>query len=130
MEDYDKTKQELIEELKTLRERVVTLKSKIAGFGTRPRNSSKARTDPAPRTEFHGDIEVVGDFDVVNAKGVNFSEGGICFELSEGLPFEMQFKIEGKVQRHRARLIWVKRLPERGYRFGFKFVPLEPHATI
>ena len=75
-------------------------------------------------------IEFIGDFDIVVASGVDLSEGGICFELAEGLPFEMRFERDGTAHQKRAQLVWVKRLPKGSYRFGFTFVPSEPFPTV
>ena len=68
------------------------------------------------------DIEFIGDFDILEAKGINISEGGIAFEIAGGLPFEMRFKVEGRERDYRAELVWMKRLPGGGYRMGLKFV--------
>ncbi len=75
-------------------------------------------------------IEFIGDFDIVTATSVDISEGGVCFDVPDGLPFEMQFEVDGVVQRHRAQIAWMKRLPEGGYRLGFKFVSSEPEPVI
>ncbi|QTA91306.1 hypothetical protein [Desulfonema magnum] len=62
------------------------------------------------------DIHRTDDFNIIKARGVDFSEHEICFQSSENLPFEY----EGKRHRHRAYLIWMKHLPEDGYCFGLK----------
>ncbi len=124
-----KTKAELVEELEAMHQRVADLESKIARLESekqRPRGLILR----SPRKEFRGDIEFIADFDVVEAKGVNISETGICFELKEDLPFEMQFEHKGALHRHRARLVWVKRLPEGGYRFGLEFIGPEDYPQL
>ncbi|QTA91305.1 PilZ domain-containing protein [Desulfonema magnum] len=130
MKDYQKINAQLNEELKAMRQRVAALELKLAEVGTKPDNTSEKFVKRSLRKEFEADIEFIGDFDIIEAKGINFSEGGICFELSENLPFEMRFEYEGKLRRRRAHLIWVKHLPEGGYRFGLKFIPSEPHSEI
>ena len=75
-------------------------------------------------------IEFIGDFDVLVAKGINISDGGICFETRECFPFEMKFEWDGELHRRRGKLVWIERLDEGGYRLGFEFVPSEPHPVI
>ena len=84
----------------------------------------------AQRRELDAEIEFIGDFDLVSARGVDISEGGICFEVGEGFPFEMQFQWDGEEHRHRARLVWMKRLEDGSYRCGFEFVSPEPHPAF
>ena len=75
------------------------------------------------RRRMDAQIEFIADFDIVQAKGIDLSEGGICFEVREELPFEMRFEIGEKEYRKRARLVWLERLQEGGYRLGFEFIP-------
>ena len=130
MVDTRKTKAQLIEELKALREYAADLKAKGNGTEAEAENASRGCMPRQKRVELQTDIEFIGDFDIVRAKGVDLSEGGICFEVSEALPFEMQFELEGEKHRHRAHLVWMKRLRNGGYRFGFRFVPSESYPVI
>ena len=119
--DQEKTKDQLINELESMRQRIADLESK----GKEAKGPTRS-----PRTELHADIEFIGDFDIVQAKGINLSEGGICFELGEPLPFEIQFELGGNMRKHRAHLLWMKRRQEGRYRFGLKFVKAEPYPVI
>ncbi len=74
------------------------------------------------RLPLDADVEFIGDFDVLQAKGINISEGGIAFEVEGGLPFEMRFNSGEENTEYRAELVWMKRLPSGGYRMGLKFV--------
>jgi hypothetical protein len=130
MKDYQKTKAQLIEELEATRRQLTKLESELAQKGGVSENQNKTVAPRAIRKEIQTSIEFIADFDIIEAKGINLSRGGICFELDEDLPFEMQFTLAGAIHRHRAHLIWVKRLPEGGYRFGLKFVPPEPYPVI
>ena len=76
-----------------------------------------------PRTPLRTPIELIGDFDILEADGVNISNGGICFELSSPLVFEMQYRINDEHFRHRAELRWVSRLNNGHSRLGLKFIP-------
>ncbi len=130
MDQEEKTESQLTEELGAMRKRVAELEAAIAELKKHKPNHEGSFVVRSPRIEIRTDIEFIADFDIVEARGVNISETGICFELSENLPFEIQFRIEGKLHRHRANLIWAKKLPEGGYRFGLEFVQPEPEPTF
>ncbi len=130
MKDQEKTREQLIEETEALRRRVTELESKIAAFESKTIRPDQIPKDRSPRTEINASIEFIADFDIVEAKGINLSESGICFELDEDLPFEMQFSLEGKTHRYRARLVWVKRMCKGGYRFGLQFIPPEAYPRF
>ncbi len=74
------------------------------------------------RLPLEAQIEFIGDFDILKAKGINISEGGIAFEIEGGLPFEMRLAVDEQNKTYRAELVWMKRLPHGGYRMGLKFV--------
>jgi len=127
----EKTKDQLIEELEAMRQQIADFKAKIRKFESETKDNSRGLILRSPRKEIQADIEFIADFDVIEAKGVNISETGICFELNEDLPFEMQFTNDsGQLCKQRARLIWVKRLPEGGYRFGLEFVEHEAYPEL
>jgi len=130
MNDHEKTEAQLIGELEVLRRRVEELEAKTDRPKAKDDNSSNKCIARSPRVELYVDIEFIGDFDTVQAKGINLSDGGICLEVAEALPFEIQFAVEGKTRKQRAHLIWVKRVPEGGYRLGLKFAQSEPHSVI
>lgn len=127
---HQKTKDQLIEELEAMRQHVTALESKLAELIPKTKDGPKGLILRSPRKEIDSGVEFIADFDVIEAKGINISETGICFELNENLPFEMQFEYKGKLHRHRAHLVWVKRLPEGGYHFGLEFVPPESYPTL
>ena len=66
-------------------------------------------------------IEFVAGFDIIEARGLNVSDAGVCFETDEDLSFEMHFQVNGEVCYHRAHLVWLERVPDGGYRFGLMF---------
>ncbi|MEE4357481.1 MAG: PilZ domain-containing protein [Desulfococcaceae bacterium] len=123
MKDALKSKARLIDELTQLRKRIAQLESKL-------KNPESGNEDPAEknpsrrenRRDLRANIEFITDFDIVEARGINISEGGISFELYEELPFELRFDLEGRLHHYRANLVWVKRIPEGGFRFGLMFV--------
>lgn len=75
-------------------------------------------------------LEFVGDFDVVQATGVDLSEGGICFELDQALGFELRFEVGGAVHQRRACLVWAKPLDGGGCRCGFRFLGPAPDPEL
>lgn len=128
MSDAKKTKEQLIKELKTLRRKLSTLEPKPVHMKVKKSPTAKA-AKPNPRTlrnTINADIEFIGDFDVIKARGVNISEGGICLKLADNLPFEFQFYRNSKLHQYRAQLVWLKKLPTGEYHFGFKFIDDEP----
>ena len=130
MNNEQKSKEQLIEELTVLRERTAELESEIAGL-REERAKAQAYPDRPPRVELDADIEFMGDFDIVQAKGINISEGGICFAVKDDLPFEIRFERQGKWETRRAHFVWAKRLSSGGYHLGFKFVaPREDYPNF
>ena len=109
-----------MEEVQELRRRITELEQQLSEC------RATGLKERMPRYPMEADIEFIGDFDIINAKGVNISSGGICLMLSEDLPFEMQFEQDGRMQQRRAYLIWLRRLETGGYHFGFKFVEEQP----
>ena len=113
-----KTIQDLEAELAKLESRVAKLKQRIADVQER----SGVLSDAQIREKINAGVEFIADFDLLNAKAVNISSGGICFETSSNLPFEMRFQYKGKTVSRRAKLIWLKRKGKKGYIFGLKFM--------
>lgn len=129
MKDDHKTKEELIDELEMHRQRLAELERKIDKLEALEEKSSVKSTARHPRVKLNAPIEFIGHFDTVQAKGINFSEGGICFELNEALPFDLCFAHEGETHKRCAHLIWMKRFPDGGYRFGLQFVQAEENTS-
>ena len=118
-----KTVQGLEAELEKLELRVERLKSSIAEVLEKSGKLSAAHI----RKKINAEIEFIADFDLIKAKAVNISTGGICFETSSNLPFEMRFQVNGKTVSRRAKLIWLKHKKRSGYVFGLKFI--SKHTT-
>ena len=87
-------------------------------------NDTKQPSAPRPRRdELHTNVEFIADFDLIQAQGIDLSEGGVSFGTSEGLPFEMRFELDGQVHQQRARLIWMKQQEDGTFQYGLKFIP-------
>lgn len=123
MAKNQKTIQQLEAELETLERRVEKVKRRITEVLEQSGKLSAAQV----RKQINTGIEFIADFDLLKAKAVNISTGGICFETSSNLPFEMRFQHNGKTVSRRAKLIWLKRKKRSGYLFGLKFI--SKHTT-
>jgi hypothetical protein len=116
--DIDKSKQELIEELKELRGRLA---------GRDRSDQLKARSRRVP---LEAEIELIADFDLLQATGINISETGIAFESAQPLFFEMRFKHQGRLHHQRARLVWMKSGEQGQSRLGLEFCRLPQRPEI
>ena len=128
MSEERRTREELLQELAQRRREVAELEQRLE-------LGKKATTAPAAATRqdripLDTTIEFIGDFDVAKARGVDLSEGGVCFELDEDLPFEMRFKMDGKEQTRRARCVWLRSKPDKGYFLGLQFIEPEPGESF
>ena len=101
-----------------LRQRVAQLEGERAPVS----QQSGADLTRLDRAQFDADIEFIGDFDVVQAKGVNISQGGICFEINGPLAFDMRLDLQGAGGIRRANLLWMKSRRDNRYQLGFEFV--------
>ena len=77
--------------------------------------------DRASRRPLNSEIELIGDFDILEAEGVDISDSGICFELRKQLFFDMRFVQGSSLVEKRARLVWVKQTDDGRPRLGFHF---------
>lgn len=74
-------------------------------------------------------ISFIADFDILDAAGVDLSEGGICFETDAPLTFHLRFEHEGQTVDRHARLAWVSRT-DGGNRLGLRFVDVDDTGTF
>jgi hypothetical protein len=109
----------VFEELENLKRINLELSNELNSIKNASGNKKLTRS---PRVELGADIEFIGDFDIVNATGIDISDGGLCFELSAPLPFDMRFEHKEEDHSYRANLAWMRQLPDGKYRFGFEFV--------
>ena len=121
-------RREVLSEIQELRDCVKQLEENVT---TKLEGRIKPLKERAPRQPLHSKIELVGDFDILEAEGVDISESGICFELKTPLYFDMRFVCDedGTCVEKCARLIWVKQEGKGRSRLGFSFVEKEPEAS-
>lgn len=122
MSDSRITKSALLAELKKLQNKIAIQETQKRTSAHNRKTESIEIKSRETRRPFKVDIEFIGDFDLIKAKTVNVSEGGISLKTSGNLPFEMRYKLDGKTIRRRAHLVWVKHTENGGYNFGLKFV--------
>ena len=112
----------LAEEVERLRQRVAELEEKLAT--ARSAGETSAYLVPREeREEMEGNIEFMGDFDELQANGVDVSKGGLCLEVSKPLPFDIKLSVQNEEYVYRGHMAWMKSLEDGSYRLGFKFVP-------
>ena len=99
-------------------------------------DASKPDTDPGPdgarsdRKELKAEIKFIGDFGLIQVRGVNLSEGAICFQVEGQIPFEMEFEIDGDTHEHRANLVWLSQIDDSKCQLGFEFAaPATPESS-
>jgi hypothetical protein len=115
--------QEILSEIQKLREQVQHLGSKLV-------ERSTPLKDRASRQPLQSEIEMIGDFDILEAEGVDISDTGICFELRNHLFFDMRFMHGDTLTEKRAQLVWVKQADDGRTRLGFHFVDAVPVGDV
>lgn len=128
MGDCKKDTNKLEEELSLLKSYVAKLEDRLKGCPERPEIDIRPRE--FPRIPLDARISFVGEFDIVEAMGVNLSAGGICIEMKEDMYYEMRFENEGAEVSRRARLVWSRRLAKGGCRLGLEFVEEMPQSEF
>lgn len=118
--DSNRTKDELLNELENLRQRVEQLEGELdLSTGRSHRTQAREQLENAK-------IQFISQFEIVDAKGVDLSQGGICFDVAEPLYFHMRVDgPEGRLD-SQARLAWIRDTTGGGCRMGFQFVERTP----
>jgi hypothetical protein len=124
MQDEDKTKDQLIEELRDLRRQIATL------CGRPDATASPEQGERSERRPTQTPIEFVANFELAHAQGVDVSASGICFETSEDLEFELEFEVDGETHQHTAHLAWMRKVPSGNSRWGFELVSRETSGLL
>lgn len=121
MADVNEDSNQIEEEIRTLKARLAELEKQRA-----------QQKDPqrSERNELSTSIHFIGDFGLIEASGIDLSEGGICFETDEDIPFDMEFEYKGTVHQQRAHMVWMRRLEHGRCRFGFQFHSDSPSGML
>ena len=123
MRDEDKTKEQLISELRDLRRQLSPPTDETEATSADHDQRSKRRPTQTP-------IAFVANFELVHAQGVDVSDSGICFETSEDLQFEMEFEVDGVSHQHTAHLVWMRKTPPNRSRWGFELASTETTGLL
>lgn len=123
-------KEKIKAEIEGLKKKVRALEEKLSLLEKENEGGDGLVKVRAARKPMHANIEFIGDFDLLEAEGVDISDSGICFELHTPLPFDMQFEQDGQRIRKHARLIWVKQLEGDRSRLGLHFIDTDDPDSI
>jgi len=121
MNDENRTKDELILEIRQLREELERMQSEVGAIKNRSKHELSEIKKRGPREELNAQIELAAEVDVINGEGINISEGGVSFAIEEELVFDIMFESNGEVYRGNADLAWFKRLKDGGCHLGFEY---------
>ncbi len=122
MQDEDKTKAQLLAEVRALRQQ-------LAGGNQEPAASADADHRSARRPT-QTPIAFVANFNLVHAQGVDVSDKGICFETDQDLQFEMEFEVDGASHQHTAHLVWMRKTETGRSRWGFELASSETSGLL
>ena len=126
MQDIPQLRDDLLLEIEYLRGRLAKLETDLTEFDE---NASTGWNELNPRQKrkpFEGAFSFSGDFDEVEARGVDLSDGGVCFEIGGDLPFSVQVRCGDRVVERSGSLAWAQRMGNGKCRFGFEFTDLAP----
>ena len=129
MDPLEKTREELLSDLESLRKRLANLEIELTDGQT----DLGPILNPSDRVEerecFEGEIEFEVEAERLPAKGVNSSPGGVCFKSDTPMIFKLRIHREdGGIEERRAQLVWANRDLDLANRLGFEFID-EPDAT-
>ena len=122
MDDEVKSKAQLVEEVNSLRTRVEELERKVREFDDFNAAPEELQPSRSQRRDLPTNIHVIGDFNLIQGRGINVSDTGICFEINYDIPFEMEFELDGTRQQQRAHLVWMRQNIDGRNQLGFTFV--------
>jgi hypothetical protein len=122
MDYLKKTRDELIEDLETLRRRLANLEVEMldGSLDLGPVLNPSQRAEE--RTFLGAIVEFSPQFGNVDATGVNSSKGGVCFETDSPLCFRLKIRDTDGERVRDARLVWVNRGPDETSQLGFEFI--------
>ena len=123
MEPLEKTREELLSDLESLRKKLANLEIEM----------TDGKTDLGPilnpsdrleeRTRFHGEIEFEVEAERVPARGIDTSTGGVSFRCDVPMIFKLRLhQKDGQIVERRAQLVWANRDLDRVNHLGFEFL--------
>ncbi len=76
----------------------------------------------AERHDLQTEVEFFVDADIIKARAINISEGGIQFETETPISIFMRMEIDGELREYEAQLVWAMRKPDGTMAYGFKYL--------
>ncbi|MCP4131168.1 MAG: PilZ domain-containing protein [bacterium] len=76
----------------------------------------------AKRHQLQTDVEFFVDADIIKARSINISDGGIQFETETPITIFMRMEVDGKMREYEAQLVWATRKPDGSMAYGFKYL--------
>ncbi len=73
-----------------------------------------------PRVPIDARIEFIVDADLIEAQGINLSDGGIAMLLPESIPVLLRYKMDGETIERAARVVHAQR-QESGFKLALEF---------
>jgi len=126
MQDIPQLKDDLILEIDYLRSRLQKLEDDLIQFDEQASSGWDELNPRQERKPFEGTFTFAGNFEEVEARGVDLSEGGVCFEIGGDLPFALQVRYGARIVERIGSLAWAQRLGNGKCRFGFEFLDKAP----
>jgi len=108
--------QDLLKELARLQKHIQSFESML-----RKTETNRGFMDRPPRHILKSEVELAGEFDVLEAEGVDISDTGLCFDLRKPLIFDVRFMYKEKLHEKRCSLVWMKQIDNGSSRLGFHF---------
>ncbi|MDR2733050.1 MAG: PilZ domain-containing protein [Spirochaetota bacterium] len=113
------SEQDLLKELARLQKHIQSVEGMLM-----KNEANRGFRDRPPRHILQSEVELAGDFDVLEAEGVDISDTGLCFDLRKPLIFDVRFMYKEELHEKRCSLVWMKQVESGSSRLGFQF--LEP----
>lgn len=129
MDPTEKTREELLSDLESLRKRLANLEIELTDGQTDLGPILNPSDRVVERESFQGEIEFEVEAERHPARGVNSSPGGVCFKCDMPMIFRLRIHLEdGSIQERRAQLVWANRDLDLANRLGFEFLD-EPDSA-
>ena len=87
---------------------------KVADFSDTEKRTEK-------RHRLNTQINFFIDADITQAKTVDISDSGVCFETEKPISMNIRMEVSGIVLEHVAELVWCKRKKDGGMAYGLEF---------
>ncbi|MEM7516332.1 MAG: PilZ domain-containing protein [Planctomycetota bacterium] len=128
-EHLQSTRDQLMGELEALRQRLAMLEIEMTDGETDlgiVLNPSNRREERLP---WEGAVDAESHSTQIEARGVNLSENGLCFESDQQFRLTVRFMIGGELQERSARLAWSRTTKGGRTQLGVEFSDDPPPET-